>query len=305
MQRQCFRFAALSCLCSFAVAFTIPVKSFAQGTVPTTKTYTKLGEDFLHALYPRLNDKKYTITVETSFHYDDPTDIPRDFTLDVGTGPKSLVIACCFGGEVGGTLPIRIPDPLEWGPPSPPPCPPAPACPLYSTPRYPIRMKNVDKEGQLRPEQFLTGYFSFDVQGRLLAYSGQGSATTNHDADNQVYAALRSRSGLTESEITRILRDSGAKYGFKDQKQFRDELPLKEIERFIGKVESLSLDFEPINPSWNNDPLNDLGVWSYAVVLIKTAQKDGNKVTYRAFFDHFTGALTSLHEWPDDPNQRY
>jgi hypothetical protein len=54
----------------------MPGKCFGQQTVPTTKTYIKLGEDFLHALYPELNDKKYTITVETSFRYDDPTDIP-------------------------------------------------------------------------------------------------------------------------------------------------------------------------------------------------------------------------------------
>jgi hypothetical protein len=287
------------------VAFTISVESFAQETVPTTKTYIRLGEDFLHALYPALNDKKYTITVETSFRYDDPTDVPRAFTLDIGTGPKSLVLACCFNGVVGDALPMKLPDPLEWGPPSPPPCPPAPACPLYSTPSYPIRMKNVDKEGQLRPEQFLTGYFSFDVSGRLVAFTAQGSSTSNHDADNQIYAALRSRPGLTESEITKIMRDSGAEYGFKDQKKFRDDLPLKEIERFIGKIELLSLEFEPINPSRNNDPVNELGVWSYAVVLMKAAQKDGNKLTYRAFFDHSTGALTSLHEWPDDPNRRY
>jgi hypothetical protein len=289
LQKRCFRLIALPCLCSLAMAFAMPVKSFAQDTIPTTKTYIKLGEDFLHALYPDLNDKKYIITVETSFRYDDPTDIPRAFTLDVGTGPKSLVIACCFGGEAGGPLTMKIPDPLEWGPPSPPPCPPAPACPLYATPRYPVRMKNVDKEGQLRTEQFLTGYFSFNVQGRLVAYSAQGSATTNHEADNRLYESLRSRSRLTESEIAKILRDSGSKYGFKDQKQFRDELPIKAIERFIGKVELISLDFEPINSSWNSDPVNELGVWSNVVVLMKAVQKDGTKLTYRAFFDHFAG----------------
>ncbi len=35
----------------------------------------------------------------------------------------------------------------------------------------------------------------------------------NHDADNQLYAALRSRSGLSEKEITKIIKDSGAIYG--------------------------------------------------------------------------------------------
>src|SRR5580698_2208487 len=106
---------ALLYLCSLAIAFATPLMTSAQETVPSTKTYIRLGEDFLHALYPDLNDKKYTITVETAFRYDDPTDIPRAFRLDVGTGPKSLVLACCFGGEMGGAMPMKIPDPLEWG----------------------------------------------------------------------------------------------------------------------------------------------------------------------------------------------
>jgi hypothetical protein len=41
---------ALSLLCFLSAAFTMPVESFAQDAVPTTKTYVRLGEDFLHAL---------------------------------------------------------------------------------------------------------------------------------------------------------------------------------------------------------------------------------------------------------------
>jgi hypothetical protein len=264
----------------------------------------------LHVMYPELNDKKYTITVETSFRYDDPTDIPRVFTLDVGAGPKSFVISCCFGGYAGGNMAaFKIPDPIEWPPPPPPPCPPAPSCPLFATPRYPMRPKNVDVEGQLRPEQFLTGYFSFDVRGRLVAFTAQGSATANHEADNQLYEALRTRLtptlSPTDAEITKILNESGAKYGFDDKKRFRDNLPVKELEKFIGKIEVLSLEFEPIAYGSGDDPVNNLRVWSFVVVLMSATQRDGTKLTYRAFFDHFTGALTSVHEWPDDPNRRF
>jgi hypothetical protein len=291
------------------MAFTVPGTCFGQQTVPTTKTYIKLGEDFLHGLYPELNDKKYTITVETSFRYDDPTDIPRVFTLDVGTGPKSLVISCCFGGYAGGNMAFKIPDPIEWPPPSPPLCTPAPSCPLFATPRYPMRPKNVDREGKLRPEQFLTGYFSFDVEGRLMAFSAQGSATANHEADNQLYEALRNRLSPTlsptDAEITKMLTESGAKYGFEDKQRFRDNLPVKELEKFIGTIEVRSLEFEPIAYGSGDDPVNNLRVWSFVVVLMSATQKDGTKLTYRAFFDHFTGALTSLHEWPGDPNRRY
>jgi hypothetical protein len=101
-----FRMLMPFCLCMLTIVFVfaLSVDSDAQQTVPTTKTYIKLGEDFLHALYPVLSDKKYTITVETSFRNDDPTDIPTVFTLDVGTGPKSFVIACCFGGAMTRAL---------------------------------------------------------------------------------------------------------------------------------------------------------------------------------------------------------
>jgi hypothetical protein len=303
VQNQNSRKKALLYLCSLAIAFAAPLKTFAQESVPTTRSYIKLGEDFLHALYPDLNDKKYTITVETSFRYDDPTDVPRVFTLDVGTGPKSFVLSCCFGGYVGGTLSFKIPDPTEWPPPPPPPCPPAPSCPLYATPRYPMRPKNVDSEGRLRPEQFLTGNFSFDVQGRLVGFNGQGSALANYEAENQIYEALRTGRHLTDAEITKILKDAGARFGFKDQKQFRDQLPIRQIERFIGKVELLSLDFDPIGSGWNDDPVSELGVWTNAVVLMRATQKDGTQITYKAFFNHFAGALTGIGEWSDPPNK--
>jgi hypothetical protein len=301
MHTRQVRILRASCFCVLTTVFAVSVESSAQQPVPTTKTYIKLGEDFLHALYPDLNDKKYTITVETTFRYDDPTDIPRVFTLDVGAGPKSFVIACCFGGSVGGVLPFKFPDPLEWGPPSPPPCPPAPVCPLFSTPRTPIHMKNVDAEGRLRPEQFLTGSFSFDVKGRLVAFNAQGSATANHEADNQLYDALRSRPGLTEAEIMKAVKESGAKYGFRDEAQFREGLPIKEIERFVGKLEILSLTFNPINNSWNDDPVNKLGVWGSVEVLMRATHKDGTRFSYRAFFDHFGGALGGLYELPKTP----
>jgi hypothetical protein len=171
---------------------------------------------------------------------------------------------------------FKIPDPLEWPPPSPPPCPPAPSCPLFATPRYPMRPKNVDVEGKLRPEQFLTGYFSFDVQGRLVGFNAHGSALMDYEAENRVYEALRSRPSPNDTEITRILKDSGARFGFKDQKEFRDQLPIKQIERFIGKVELLSVDFDPLAAT---DPVKQLGVWGNAVVLMRITQNDGSKIT--------------------------
>jgi hypothetical protein len=176
---------------------------------------------------------------------------------------------------------------------------------VHCTPRYPMRPKNVDEQGRLRPEQFLTGNFAFDVQGRLVAFNAQGSAAANYYADNQIYEALRSRLKPTDEEIRKILKESGAKYGFKDQKQFRDNLPLSELEKFIGKIEVRSLDFQPIAYGAGDDPVNDLHVWSLVIVMMTATQKDGTKLPYRAFFDHFNGALKSVHEWPDDPSRGY
>jgi hypothetical protein len=65
----------------------------------------------------------------------------------------------------------------------------------------------------------------------------------------------------------------------------------------------LSLELEPIAYGSGDDRVN-LNLWSFIIVLMTATQKDGTKLTYRAFFDHFTGALTSLHEWPDDPNRK-
>jgi hypothetical protein len=92
----------------------------------------------------------------------------------------------------------------------------------------------------------------------------------------------------------KAVKESGAKYGFRDETQFREDLPTKEIERFVGKLEILSLTFNPINNYWNDDPVNKLGVWGSVEVLMRATQKDGTRFNYRTFFDHFGGALGAV-----------
>ena len=139
----------LLCLTAFLAG---DPSAHSQQTVPPTESYVRIGQDFLRALYPELNGKKYTVTLETSVSYDDPESMPKFFMLDVGAGAKYAVISCCIGGEMG-TVPLPpspMPYPPELGPPPPPP--PAPPLPK---PKKRKRL-NIDARGAVHPDQYLS-----------------------------------------------------------------------------------------------------------------------------------------------------
>jgi len=273
-----------------ATAFLAWARAYSQQTVPPTESYVRIGREFLRTLYPELNGKKYTVTLETSLSYDDPVSAPKFFMLDVGAGAKYAVIDCCIGGEMGTVvMPASpMPYPPELGPPpSPPPAPPLPK---------PKKRKqlNVDAHGAVHPDQYLSTRFLFNSQGQLESFTAEGPSITDREADEQLYESLRAHPGLTNAGVADLLKESGARYGLDDEKKFTHDLPIKQLEPFLGKLRVLSVSYP--QPTDGNPA--KLPIWLYCEVSMLATRRGGTKLKYEAIFDHYRGALTDLHAVP-------
>lgn len=274
-----------------AIAFlTWPPTAHPQQTVPSTDSYVRIGREFLRALYPELNGKKYTITLETSVRYDDPKSVPKFFMLDVGAGAKYAVIDCCIGGEMG-TAPM---------PPSPMPYPPEPGSPPTPPPATPAarpekrKRLNVDARGAVHPDQYLSTQFLFDDQGQLESFTAEGPSITDREADEQLYESLRAHPELTKAGVADLLKESGSRYGLDDEKQFTQDLPIKQLELFLGKLKVLSVNF----PQPTDGNPKKLPIWLDCEVWMLATHRDGTKLKYEAIFDHYRGALIHLYVAP-------
>jgi len=205
----------------------------AQSPLPLRGDYYQFGRDFLHSLYPQLDGKHYSMTIESSVAYDDPASQPRWFRLSVGASPKVAVLGCCFGGYKGEMI----------APPQPPPPPGAPTPAPKPVPQQPKFKKpqEWDEEGAIHPKQYVTAGFSFDEMGRLVGFGAEGAAINDHVTDNRMYQLLHGHPEITDTQVVATLKQAGMKYGPDDKEGFVKNLPLKKLERFLGKLELLSV----------------------------------------------------------------
>jgi hypothetical protein len=74
-------------------AFLAGTPAYSQQTVPPTESYVRIGREFLRALYPELNGKKYTVTLETPLSYDDNVVIVCENACDQQLGFASALIS--------------------------------------------------------------------------------------------------------------------------------------------------------------------------------------------------------------------
>jgi hypothetical protein len=260
----------------------------AQEPSATGKDDLYIGPEFLRAVYPRLNGNGYTITIETALSYDKPGLPPNYFQLFVGARPDFEVSDCCVGGHMGGALsPPTFPWPLELGPPSSePPAPPSP-----STSPAGKQLTYLDSGGRRHPLQFLSARFSLDRGGSLVGYSADGPAINDGGADNKVYQLVHDHPNMSGAEVIAALKQYGVKYGPDDKEQFVKDLPVKQLEPFLGKLELLSVGFYPLEKSqaWG-------GEWTVEVLA---TGKGSTKSKYKLQFDPMRGDLIGLFMVPD------
>lgn len=256
--------------------------AFGQASVSGTLSRLQTAREFLRELYPKLNSKRYVTTVEAAVPFDDPSREPNEFTLDVGDGPKFLVLECCIGGFAGGQLPAQPASPAELDT-----NPASGNRPSETKKSSTLPRKYWDAEGRVYPKQHLSSGFTFDDQGRLTGFIAHGSSVGSPEDLQKFFDLVRPE--MTDAEIIATLKSAGAKYGPNDKARFVEHLPLKQLEPFLGHLDVISVSFRELHEDRNNLP-----AWPNWDVDVTATTRAGTKATYRLTFDSFAGDLDTL-----------
>jgi hypothetical protein len=270
----------------------------AQERPHAAKTEIVWAQEFLRALYPGLDGKKYTLTVETYLAYDQPGAPITWLRMDVGEGPKDWLkgyVSGCVNSVV--EPPFHWPWPKELGPE--PPAPPSlqPAVRQQSEAKLPEDCKS----GPMYPKQFLTAGFQFDKEGRLTNFGTGGAFVNDSRADNEVYEFVHAHPQMTYPEIVATMKQHDTKYGPDDKEQFTKDLPLKQLEPFLGKLQIVSVGFHEMDKDPSPVPWTDRWLLSDWTVKAQATTKDGAKVPYEMSFSHLNGYLTGILDCRTSP----
>jgi hypothetical protein len=133
----------------------------------------------------------------------------------------------------------------------------------------------------------------------LTSFGADGPYINDHTADNEVYEIVHAHPQITYPEIVAIMKQHGTKYGPDDKEQFVRDLPLKQLEPFLGKLQIVSVGFHEIDK--NTDAAPWVGIWPDWTVKAQATTKDGAKVPYDLHFSHLTGYLTGFLDCRTSP----
>ena len=230
--------------------------AFGQEPVPLTKNYVAWAHEFLRTMYPALSGHKYSFTIETAIFFDSPDTLLEPAQVYVGERPKYDVRDYECGAL---SQPSIHPSPLPPAEPQADPC--------------------------LSP-QALEGGFAFDSRDRLRSFAAHGPAVGNRQAANAFARFVLSRPGMTDADIAAALKKAGAKYGPDDEGLLIKNLPLANLERFLGKLTIVSVSHQPLDGN-----RNILDAWPWWKVRADAKQRDGTVIKYECLFEPFKGDL--------------
>ena len=240
-----------------------------------------LAHKFMRALYPDLRGSR-TLTVDTYLPYAQDDATISWLEVSIGEGPKDTIL-----GYAGGcinqppTAPLQSLPP-EFGPPG------SPSAPSNISPPATTNDKTKGcPNGPIRPKQFLAGSFWFSADGRLTTYAVDKARDL--EKMNAFAGMVLSHPEMTDSEVTAALKNAGAKYGPLDESDLIQNLPIAALEPFLGKIQVLSVDFQPLLKNRNN-----VATWPEWRVTAKARQGGATEDTYELRFDQFRGDLISL-----------
>jgi hypothetical protein len=143
--------------------------------------------------------------------------------MDVGEGPKDFYMGHSGGCAGSVTLP-PMGWPQELGTPPPP---------VFSSSPQDERCK----EGPIYPKQFLSTGFQFDKNGKLISFGADGSFIDDRKADTEIYETVKTHPQMSYAQVLATIKQHGTKYGPEDKEQFIKNLPLKQLEPFLGKLQ--------------------------------------------------------------------
>lgn len=268
---------AISCLITVC---TVTQDISAQEALSTRKSEIVWAQEFLRAIYPGLVGKNYTLTVETYLSFDRLGDKLNWLRMDVGEGPKDF-----YMGHSGGCASSFTASPLGWpqelGTPPPP---------VFSSSPQDERCK----EGPIYPKQFLSAGFQFDKNGQLISFGADGSDINDRKADTAIYETVKAHPQMSYAQVVATMKQHGTKYGPDDKEQFIKDLPLKQLEPFLGELQIVSVSVSEMTKDPNPVPWTKRWLWPDWTVKIQATTVQGKKVPYELHFNHLGGYLTGL-----------
>lgn len=248
----------------------------AQEPAQAAKDYIRFARTFLRSMYPDSGGNNYVMTVEGWVRYDQESAMLNRFSLYVGDAPKDFPHH--YVGCMSTPPPIQLPTPPELAPPSPLPALPS------------DQFHHDCKPGPILPKQVLIGDFEFDASGRLSSYDLGRPGIRQLEQRNKFAEFVLSHPEMTDAEVVTALKKAGAKYGPEDKQQFIKNLPIQKLEPFLGKLQLISVTFQPLQDSRTN-----VDIWPLWQVKVQSKQNHRPDVIYEMFFEQFEGELTSLH----------
>jgi hypothetical protein len=259
-------------VCELFLAITM----LGQSSTNTMESRVSVALDFLRAMYPALVGKNLSASVETGLPFDNRDPAVEWLRVDIGEGRKGLIL-----GYHGGCTSDPSNNPILERP-LPPELPP------NSLTHPPTA--SVDKNCEIGPvlsKQILSGHFRFGQNGGLVLF-GLESTSISHFADCNAFADLiLSHPGMSYEDVVKQLKNAGAKYGPMDKAEFTRDLPIKTLERVLGPLDNVSVDFPPLKENRNN-----VANWPDWTVTAESHAKDKPKVYYEFHFNQFDGELT-------------
>jgi hypothetical protein len=285
----------------------------AQEPPPVTKNYIVWAQEFLRAMYPDLNGKKYMLTAETPVPYDRPGEPLHWLQLDVGDGYKDYVITASHGCAAEGVMVRQSPVPSPSNSATAPPAPQKhrePDADGYVGPpemsAYAHKIKRLEDQlsldtrgpcfGPLHPRQFLTVVFSIDPGDHISYVVASGTSLRNPQGETSFAELVYAHPEMTDDEVTAALKKADVKYGPNDKEAFIRDLPIASLERFLGELKITSVGFEPLSKDRDN-----VETWPQWKVEATAKQSNGTEVRYWMLFHRYRGSLTELHIIPPTP----
>lgn len=264
----------------FAAVFLLcPSRDTAQQKVFSLDEAVRYQRDFLRDFHPELSGKRYWRTIEIASRYDSGVPSRIQLRVDIGERPKYEIMRCCLGG-------VMLPGPVPNLPPDEflGPFPPNPNPPLVA------REMEEDSDGATYPRQYLSVFFHFTHQGDLFAYFELDQRFHQPPSHVDFDLELMKHPEMPVEAIRALYRQSGAKFPLGDKESFKNGLPLKNLEQYLGKVTLLSAEFHYMQGT----SLAEAGGFDSCSVVLKATSRSGKPLLYDAIFDGRLGTLLSL-----------
>lgn len=144
-----------------------------------------------------------------------------------------------------------------------------------------------------RPKGLMEGSFGFDRRGRIQTFHSSNSTLLNSEKNEAISKLCYGHPEWSEAQAIQALKEAGASYGPNEKDAFREAIPLRQLERFLGKLTVHDLEFKSLVEDREGSFVQMY--WEVGLVGRRPGEPPAN---YFLRFEPFGGKLTTVLKWP-------